>query len=251
MKTIQKQYTKEIHKQLGYWGTWLPSTQLNLGDIGIIRNNVFHPISSLKKENISFSISRKKEEVSHEYASKDAVDIQNKLAGDAILPNSMLNEAEAGMQIDFKCKAAIYFNLNRAKTSHIEHSLALEKEIITRFENGEWEKDWVFITELITATECTVLISNGSNAKIEFKIDSDIEGFSNLNIGSKHQLVYEKNIAYKMLSENKTTPLFKIRGISGNWFGKKIIKPKSVLFEKSIIQEKQIKLIDIEPENFN
>ncbi len=251
MKSIQLQYATQLFRELGYWGTWLPSNQIRLGDIGIFKKGCFHRVSSLEAEQISFNQSIRSGAVSHQFMSKGAVNIQTKLSGDIGLSNSILSKEDAGINIEFKSENAIYFKVEDAKTSIVDGIIELESEILQLFEVGRWQKDWVFVNELVTAKECIVLVSDGKDAKVEFKVGTDSKGAIDVKLGAHHKMVHEKSMGYKMLAHTKTTPLFKMMGLSSNWIGSKRIIPKTVQFEKLLISENQNSLIEIEPRHIS
>jgi hypothetical protein len=251
MKSIQRKYTKEIHNELGYWGTWLPSNKLCLGDVGVIKNGIFHFITSLENEEIPFRKISRSGFSSHEYASKGAVNIHSKFSGEASLPESNLKIDESGIIVNFNSVNAICFRIDKAKTSRIDNLHELEGEILRRCENGHWQKDWVLINELITAGNSIVLVSNGVNSKIEFQLNGELEKLGNVKLDAHHKVVYERNMAYKMLTEDETTPLFKVMGVSSKWFGEKRMIPKNTEFVKELEPDEPTILREIEPGNYD
>jgi len=54
MKSIGEQYINEMYDKFGYRATWEPNLSLSLGDIGILENNVFTRIPSLKMKKLFF-----------------------------------------------------------------------------------------------------------------------------------------------------------------------------------------------------
>ena len=42
MASPVKRYQQEMHNNLGFFATWLPSTAIALGDIGVLQSGRFH-----------------------------------------------------------------------------------------------------------------------------------------------------------------------------------------------------------------
>src|SRR5271155_5232220 len=81
MVAISTHYAREMYEKFGYFATWLPNARLRLGDIGIVRQHVFEPISSLEKLSIAFVIDRDRQSADLDYTSSDAVSIETKVSG--------------------------------------------------------------------------------------------------------------------------------------------------------------------------
>lgn len=248
MKPLQEHYPKELYKQLGYWGTWLPSNKLQLGDIGILEDGVFLKVSTLNAQGIEFEAMLRSGTTSHEYTSQGTLSLLTNATG-STNEKEVQHSSASGIRIDFKNENSIYFRVNKAKTRGIENMVELEKEILQRQANGTWQKDWVFVSEIVHAQETLVLVSREKGASAEFELDANIKKPVNLNVGVHHKMVYEGKLAYKMQSDSKTTPLFKLMGIHSSWFGKDKLASKSVQFGGIKFRDKTNEgLVEITPE---
>ena len=97
----------------------------------------------------------------------------------------------------------------------IEDPNALGKEILKRYNKGEWEEDWVVITEVAQSNSATIIISSGKGGKIELKATGKINA-ANIDIAdvnANFQIAYSKNIHTKITAQEGLTPLFKAQGI--------------------------------------
>jgi hypothetical protein len=47
MPAIFEQYTHELEDKFGYLATWLPSTALRLGDVGVLKRDRFEFVTSI------------------------------------------------------------------------------------------------------------------------------------------------------------------------------------------------------------
>lgn len=208
-------YTAEINKQFKYLATWLPGTKVELGDIGIVENKKFKRISNLINQNIPFKIKESDISVDYEYNSQGSVSVSTKLKGKIAPKNSLLNESDVGLQINFSKENAIFFKLNKAKSSSINNLIELGEILIERINQNNWDKKWVIVTELVKADSGTILISSSKNATIELKANGNI-GMDNIDIANARfnfEILKSKDLSTKILAKNNLTPLLKFSKI--------------------------------------
>jgi len=217
----KKQYIAEMHNKMGYFATWLPTVDLKLGDIGIMkggiirRGNEFERKSTLKKQGINFEIRPDKTPGNLEYLSAENATIAFKVEGSLPPEGCTLTKADAGAIIEFGDKAGVVFKANKVLNPSIEDPNALGKEILKRYNKGEWEEDWVVITEVAQSNSATIIISSGKGGKIELKATGKINA-ANIDIAdvnANFQIAYSKNIHTKITAQEGLTPLFKAQGI--------------------------------------
>src|SRR5215472_10854163 len=167
MVAISKQYAREMNEKFGYFATWLPNVRLKLGDIGIIREQVFEPVSSLEQLGIAFAIDRDRQAADLDYTSSDAVSIEAKASATAHDPAATPATADGSISISFSRAEAVVFQASGCVTSRIADVKSLGEEILSRYHRDAWDPDHVVVTDLITAAGGTILISNGQNAHID------------------------------------------------------------------------------------
>ena len=216
MRTSRK-YTRELKRQFSYLATWLPGTPLDLGDIGILKRNIFTKISNLSDLNIQFDIEKDTTKSDIEHSSKGAVSIATKASGTVAPPGSALGNVDAGITVEFSKENAILFKANGTLSNAIKDQIKLGKEILELFRKGEWDKDWVVVTELVEADSATILISSSSKGKIELNAKGEINA-SNLDIADANlglELAYSKDVSTKIIAESSLTPLFKAKQVMG------------------------------------
>lgn len=173
MRSIRKQYIKDLYNHFNYYPTWLPGVPLQLGDIGILHKNEFTRVSSLENEGIQFEIREDLTKMDLNFDSEGSVTITAKLAGTANIEGSVLAEAEAGISIDFQKQHATLLKLKGTVSPQISDTIVLGNEIVHRYKNGSWKKEWVVITSIVEADSSTILVSNARNAKLELKASAE------------------------------------------------------------------------------
>jgi hypothetical protein len=211
-----KQYLKEINKKFQYRATWEPGKTLRIGDIGILEKGIFSLRSTLEQEQIALQIRVDESEGSLKYTSEGSVEIKAKLAGEMSMPQSQLAKGDAGFAVQFKKQNAVVFTINGTKTYQIENTGQIEREVLQRFAENKWPKDWLIITELVEAKEATILISNAKDSQIELKANADISPSSELNIADAEfnfSVVSKRGLSTEIIAKEGVTPLYRVAGI--------------------------------------
>ncbi len=228
---IHQFYLKHIANQTGYRATWEPNRPLYVGAIGKLENGVFTIFSSLEKEGIIPEVMEDESEGFWDYTSHDSMDIGIKLAGKAPIAGSVLADADAGFTLDFKSQDAVVFQADKTLTHQIVNMGAIEKEIIQKYRNGDWPKDWLVINQLVEAESATIIISNSSNNQIDLKASANV-GTTNLKLTDASlglHVVRERGSSFKILAKNGITPLYRVMGIRHPLFGKPQLNTKEAV----------------------
>jgi hypothetical protein len=216
MKGPTEQYTDEMSRKFGYYATWTPGRQLEIGDIGTLKDNVFTKLSNLTTRDIMFEQDKPdKTGEDLDYKSQGNVTIATKLSGCAAPAESVLTNVDAGVILEFNKENSIFFRARNCKTSSIKDILSLGDNILQMYRDGEWNKHWVIITELVTAESGTVIISNSSTGKIELKANANV-GAAKLDIADvkfDFSAQYSRGLETEIIASQGLTPLFKIMGI--------------------------------------
>jgi hypothetical protein len=215
MAKAWKQYTKEMAVKFGYFATWEPGVPLAVGDVGVIRRNLFTRISTLDDFKIKFDVRKDPTTTKLSHASSGKVKITFKAAGKPALPGSSLADAQAGVSIDFYSENATVFETIECRTEAIKDQVAVGKAVAELYAGGGWNKDWVVITEIISSGSGTVLISAAKNAKIELSASATVTGASFNLADAKLGLTIENstNMHTSIVATEGLTPLFKARGL--------------------------------------
>lgn len=226
-----KFYMKHIADKAGYRATWEPNKPLELGMIGQLNQGIFDVVSTLEQQGFTANVLKDDTTGQLDYTSNDTVDIGIKLAGDAPVAGSVLTNADAGFVLDFRGENGIVFQVNDTLTHQIINMAEMEPEIVKRYKDGSWSKDWVIITQLVEAVSATIVISNSSNNKLELKASANV-GTMNLKLTDASlglTIAKETGSSIKMLAQQGITPLYRMMGIRHPLFGKVQVGARGVV----------------------
>jgi hypothetical protein len=209
-------YTEEMYKRFGYLATWVPNINLNLGDVGVMKDRVFERVTTLAQQSITFETRADPNYADYEYTSANGVKVKIKGAGEVPMAGSVISQADAGISYAFQRENAIVFQATRCREMSILDQSNLGTQILSFYEQGKWPEDYVVITNLISCQGTTILISSSSSGMIEFSIDAGLNPGRIIQIADVKtglKVVQSSNIGVKFIAAKDLTPLFKAAGV--------------------------------------
>lgn len=216
-----KTYLRALHKKFGYRATWSPGTPLKIGDVGVINGDgVFSPVGTLESMGITGADVRPGSTLeSLNFNSSSGVSIALKASGQAAPTGSHLTEAEAGFSISFSKESAIVFRASNPKEEIILTG-NIGQQILQKYENGEWNKDYVVITSLVSAEATTVIISGESGGQIDISASgkADVSDADLASADGSLDVKWSNKISEQIVGKSGLTPLYRVHGIEKRWF---------------------------------
>ncbi len=256
MRGPQEQYTKELYQRFGYLATWTPAVPISLGDVGEMDGSVFRRVSSLKEMNVSFAIRPAENKEDLVYTSESGVSLNFKAAGSPIIEGSSLLVQKAGATIDFHRGAGVVFVAKGCLSPSIEDQISLGKELIRRYNVGEWDAKYVVVTEIKQADSMTAFISESSGGKIELIAENSIQlgALSLADLKANFSVGTSSGINTQLIARDKLTPLFRVRQVKASfWSGTTFaVRDKTYhsldkLPPQLEVTEENAELVDFEP----
>jgi hypothetical protein len=215
-----RRYTDELHDDFSYWGTWLPSSRLRVGDCGPVRDRVFSPETTLDRFGIAFEMSRGDKRLDLEHRSQTGVEYRIQASGgNQIIPQ--IPPGKAGIEISFGQKGGVAFALRGGYENRIDDIHALSAPLMDRIGTGDFPREYAVVTHVVEAESLSVLISGSQNASFVASAKVDLKaGLLDLaNAGAGFSRVSGSGVEIEILAERGATPLFKLVGFKkGGWF---------------------------------
>jgi len=199
---------------------WLPGTSMRLGDIGIVDRRGFIGLTSLSRLGITFEEQPSDAQVeyyaSSEHASSRDVDLRGSLSD----PTGAIGQAEAGMHMTFSAARAFVVRAARVKGVKITNVLEVEAEIRRRRSAGSsWEKDWIYVQEVVTARPCIMVVSEASGAETTVKATGSGTGFAGfaqlLGAGAVLQLTGDVSSVQQIVTGERAPFMWRGRWLRG------------------------------------
>jgi len=243
-------YLKSLYKKThGYRPTWLPSTPIQIGDVGILENDVFIKESTLKEYGIFFEIVTSESDATIDFSSERGITLTTKFEG-KIDPNAIsLGEADAGFIIEFNHENGFIFRTKGSRTIRIDNLGIVKKEVLNHFNKGQWNKNLVIISELIEAKSATILLSGQAGSKVELKAQGNLN-VSTVDIADASlnlKLESGQALAATILGQEKITPLYRAIGVKQSFFsGQSVVGREPESEHQGIENDVSISEIEIE-----
>ena len=206
MSSAEK-YTKEIHDQLQRYATWLPSERVNVGDVGVLRNNIFTREAHLTDFGINAAAVKDPAiNATYKFMSAKTSETQGGAGAAGTLPQGV--SAKADLTIGFGKKDSVYFFLTKCVGSAIENQLKLGTEILKRVKTKEWKLDYVVVTRVVTAGSATILQAESKNASVVFEGTAKSPALEMLGAGASLKVRSQSSIGLSVVTKGELTPLF-------------------------------------------
>lgn len=225
-----KVYTARMHQKFQYRATWLPQVKMEVGQIGKFYDKKWVVEGHLSDLGIDITAASNQVEGGLEFTSQEGVSISTKLKGGSANVLANVADAAADVTIAFGKENSIVFKANDVTLHQLEKKMFLKDKILTLWEKGTWDKDYLIVSEVIEAASATIIVSGGANAKIELNASGDIGGkaFDLADAEAGFQVAKDNNIGVKVIAQSSITPLYNVLGIRKSLFSKADLVPRSV-----------------------
>jgi hypothetical protein len=117
---------------------------------------------------------------------------------------------KTAIEVRFSKKHAVVFHLFGCKHTLIDDVQAPGREIISRNQSNQWDKDLAVVTEVITANRGTVLISEEKNAELDLEVGAKVgvNGLNLANLGGEFTETKKSSLSIKLVAKENLTPLY-------------------------------------------
>lgn len=206
MTSTAKLYASEIKKHFRtLYANWEPGGLVELGDYGVLDGNIFTPLGKLSQDFPEFSkgfIKTQKDSTKDhkEFRSESGVDVSFSAKGSVNGAGTTL--VKAALEVKFGHKDAIFFNAAECTTDRIANKAKVGEVLKKLFEDGKWKRTFCVVTDLVTAGQTIIAISQGNNSMINFEANSPkVERIDLADAEVGLSITSEKSIGYKVDAE--------------------------------------------------
>ena len=165
MASPVKLYQQEMHKNLGFFPTWLPGDMMEIGDAGVLIDGRFRKMSSLKELAIPFAVTPGASKQNVQYTSTQGTTIAP--SAGAAVPGV----AKAEINVTFSQSGAFVFHATGLSPRQIENRSLVTEAIVMAYKRNRWKKEWLLVEALHTADLATIIVSEDSKAEVVLTAD--------------------------------------------------------------------------------
>jgi hypothetical protein len=221
MTSPQKFYVQEISRKTNYRANWLPDKPLSIGDIGKLEDGIFTLYTTLEQQGIPLQTRSSDSSLDLDYSSTSTVKLISDDAADTNIPTQAV-QAKLKLKIDFQNSKGVVFQMTASKKKIISNLGDIEKIVLDKYRNNEWNLGWVIVTETVQTDSATIIINIASNNTLEFEINGKADvaslNLADVNLGLK--LLRETGSSTKIIAKANLTPLYLVKGIRDPLIGK-------------------------------
>jgi len=206
-----------------YRANWTPDLPIQLGDIGVLEYGQFSIASSLQKQGLPFEVRESGGSLSLDYSSQNST-MRTINGNSGAVPVSGV-PLQANLELSFKNDVGVLFQLSGSRRSIIANLDELGNEILERYRNGSWKKEWVIVTDVLTTDNTTIIISTTANNTLELACSLLPGGGRNLALpGIDISVVNESGSSIKVLGSKQLIPLYNVKGIRHPFLGNPVFR---------------------------
>lgn len=240
----------------GLFANWLPSAPVDIGDFGIVRKGCFERKGSLREYGFALTSKPVPSAPSGiEYKDRMEIDV------DATAGANAASQAKAKVSITAKGRGAFLYHLDNPQHERPENSRMFNEELVKALaECGEnFPDDGVIVTELMSATHATIVVSDGKEGSLTLATAFDPVGTAYLS-GASGNVSTSASMGtfYSFIGETGTKALIKLvipkvisppppGGGSGNPVKRSIAAFKDWLQSRRV-GARHLRLVDLESE---
>jgi len=168
MASPVKLYQQEMHKNVGFFATWLPSSAIELGDFGVLEGGRFRRIGSLKELGIPSSEVREGTPENMTYAAS-----ADRKAGASVEASGAVPVAQGELSIRFSRQGGYVFEAASIRSIEIANRLELAERILDVYKQQRWQREWLLVDAMYIASAATVIVSEDNSSEIVLKASSN------------------------------------------------------------------------------
>jgi hypothetical protein len=228
MTSILDQYWNEMRGKFSRLPVWLPGTSMDLGDVGVLREQGWEKATDLGSIGISFSRDSSAAMTTYSYSSAGGAEITTRLAAQAGPAVTGIAEGNAALNIRFRRPAAFVLMADDVEVRRIGNLQLVDRAVLEAYQDHGWESEWVYVSEVaIGAPALTVVAASAEGeATVDLGIAPQVGG---TGLGRAHAELgfgHRKDLAASFVTTERSALM---------WRGHYVRDP---LFRKASIEER-------------
>ncbi|MCU0359735.1 MAG: hypothetical protein MUF75_03295 [Bacteroidia bacterium] len=237
--SIAKAYTDAVkYNQKILYGVWEPGFNVKLGDFGVMNGNIFVQQGNISEldELSDFEISYREDDTSNDIYFTSGKEVEVDLKGKGTVSGVPVN---ASIDISFSREKAVFFNAAGCTQKMIENKYQLGQKLlgIYKKDKKKWRREFVVVTDVISARRALIVISTSSNSSISLEAEATIPQIDLANASLGLSIKNQKSSCYKVVTEQGLIPLIGLAKIQSSflWFDKDF-KPMKLAMNKPMLE---------------
>lgn len=214
-------YQAQMHGNLGFYATWLPTDPVDVGDVGVLEGGRFRRVTTLKELGIRAKVDTVPGQADMQYTSNQGVKIAVSAGA------GMASVAQVEVAVAFSGEGAFLFHASGLQLRRLENRLTTGEKLLELHQLGTWQKDWLIIESVHTAKRTTVILSQSQSAKLVLAAQSSlpIAALSLADPKAKFEVASSLGKVFQIVGADDLTPMYACLRIKQPWLGSPTIQP--------------------------
>jgi hypothetical protein len=218
MADIPQQYTEEIYRQLGMWGTWRPDEPIELGNMGPVDDKLFEPRDKIAHLGIDLEVHEDTSKSDQDYQSKSGIEIKFQAQADTTNLIPGIPQGKAAISIDFSREGGVVSAFKGGRTNRVENQVAVGRALVAKAQSKEFDPDWAVVMAVYEVDSAGIIVSQSKNSNYVATANADFtEGvldLANVSLGVSAKVT--KQLAFHTEGTAGMTPAFRLMRLKKN-----------------------------------
>ncbi len=256
MASLAVTYCKKVKRDSRlYYAQWMPITKIELGSVGVLVDGVVYvEKTTLRDQGIDFDVIDDPSSSPLDLLSSRETKISTKAAGEVSTTMPSVPQAKAGITVEFDSQAAYVIKAAQSYEPRLSNVARLEQEILDRFRRGEWRREWVVISQLVTTPAASILISQTRKSRVEITAEGQANVGQRVELGNasfEFQVSSQSGQVYNFLNTENVTPLFQLIGIKRRPLGGVRVETRNAVIDTASLIDADLERIRGDDELFS
>ncbi len=221
MASPVKTYQAQMHSNLGFYATWLPTDPVSVGDVGVFEGGRFRRVTTLAELEIPSKVSRSSGQADLQFSSTEGVKLDATGAGAA----AGVGKLEVAIQ--FSGAGAFVFHASGLQLERLDNRAQVAQGVLGAYRDARWKKEWL-IVESVHAADCaTVIISEDSSARLvlsaNLKLPTPFTSLADPRVG--FEVSANEGKMFRTLGGKRLHPLYSCLRVKDPFFGPAEVLP--------------------------
>ena len=171
--SAQKTFWTKFEHEFDRLPTWVLGTSMEIGDVGTVDRRGFTKLANLASFGVAMNIVVDKIGASYFVVSDAAKAWTGGLAAHSGSLIGPMVEANGELKAEFSEAGAFIVRADSVTSRRMDNILDVENEIRKfSWEQEFWHKRWIYVTEVVTAKPCVVLVSDNNAASASVTVEA-------------------------------------------------------------------------------
>ena len=221
MGSLAAQYCEQINNHFKvFYATFPPNQPYQLGDFGILNDDVFVRIGNVTQRfDLNFGVrAGEAKSPAIDFTSKGSVTVEFRSKAEAGIGTVPV---KAGLDITFARENSVFFNAAECTLDSVEDQVKLGEQIIGLYNQRKWEKKYAVVTGVLRAKSTTAIVSSSANSSISLDAATpDVAAINLADASLKLTVKSVRDVALKIVTEGELVPLINLSKIQGGFLSR-------------------------------